>query len=147
MCALMDRQTADNTKRLVASGKVAFVRTLLRMRSHMLCERAGFTEALVARRTFIRAIACMCLDVSEYFLFLREFTALHRSFTAYPATLVFGFSRANMHLCNVCSQFGVCVEAALTIDPATRMPLPLPVLGWRTKARRRHVVERLLFLA
>ena len=143
--ALMDGEAADHAKGLVASWKVTFVGALIGMRTHVLRQGTCLAETLVTHGTYVRAVAGVCLNMTQYLLFLLELAAMLGTLAADPATFVFSLTRTDMHFGNMRSQLGVRIKALCTMNPTTSMLLfALFIKG--TQTSRHNIVEQTLGL-
>lgn len=143
--ALMDGEAADHAKGLVASWKVTFVGALIGMRTHVLRQGTCLAETLVTHGTYVRAVAGVCLNMTQYLLFLLELAAMLGTLAADPATFVFSLTRTDMHFGNMRRQLGMRIEAFCTMNPATGMLLfALFIEG--TQTGRHNIVKQTLGL-
>ena len=119
VCALMDSKTANNAEGLVASRKIALVGALIGMRTHVLRQGTCLAETLVTHGTYIRAVARVCLNVTQYLLLLLELAAMLGTLAADPATFVFSLTGTDVHFRNMRSKLSMRIKALCTMDPAT----------------------------
>ena len=130
VCALVNRQAARNTERLVAPGEVAFVWPLLCVDAHVLRKRRRLREALLTHAAHIRAVARMGLHVPQHFLALRKGAPFLGTLAAHPAALVLILARPNVVARNVLGKLSMRRETLVTVLPPTCM-------GLFTRRRRR----------
>lgn len=109
------------------------------------CQGTCLAETLVTHGTYIRAVARVCLNVTQYLLLLLELAAMLGTLAADPATFVFSLTRTDMHFGNMRSQLGMRIKTLCTMNPTTGMLLfALFIKG--TQTGRHNIVEQTLRL-